>query len=287
LKSEGWLNGTVGLQRWSYRPAPGYSDAFQAALSAAGARVTDGSGLMAEVRKRKSKRELACILEAARLGDIGMRGALDSCAPGATELEVWAAATSAMARAGGELSAIPGMVNSGPKGASLHGLAGRRQLRAGDLVNIDMCGVFNRYHSNLARTISLGQPDAADATMMAKIPSLYRAVAAELKPGTSFRRIVELNEEVARELGIWDDRWWVGGYDLGIAFPPDWVGGSYFSSGEDPGEQVLEPGMVMNHEFNFYLPDGSGIRELIQTLIVTDDDVHFPHSIPVELLVVG
>jgi hypothetical protein len=44
--------------------------------------------------------------------------------------------------------------------------------------------------------------------------------------------------------------------------------------------------MVMNHEWNFYLPGGAGIRELIDTLIVTEDGVEFPHRIPLGLNVV-
>jgi Xaa-Pro dipeptidase len=286
LKAEGWLKGTVGLQRWSYRPAGAYSQVFQAALQAGGAKVTDASWLVGKVRQRKSDRELACVREAARLGDIGMRGAVEAITEGATELEVWAAITAAMARHGGELSAIPGMVNSGPKCASLHGMASRRKLKRGDLVNIDMCGVMNRYHSNLARTISLGEPTPAVRTAMEKVPQHFRTVAEEYKPGMSYREILEINERVATELGIWHDRWWVGGYDLGIAFAPDWVGVTYFSGGEDPGEHTLQPGMVMNHEFNFYLPDGSGIRELIDTMIVTPDKVEFIHRFPVDLTVV-
>jgi len=286
LKAEGWLKGTVGLQRWNYRPARGYSEVFESALVAAGAQVTDASELVARVRQRKSELELTYIREAVRLGDVGMRGATEAITAGATELEVWAAATSAMAHQGGELSAIAGMVNSGPKSASLHGLASRRVLKRGDLVNIDMCGVFNRYHANISRTIALGEPDSATQAALAKIPALYREVTAEYRPGMSFRAIVELNERVARELGIWDDHWWIGGYDLGIAFPPDWVGVSYFSCGEDPGDKTLEPGMVMNHEFNFYLPDGSSIRELIDTMIVTADQVEFPHEFSRDLVIV-
>ena len=286
LKKEGWLDGAVGLQPWSYRPAPGYSEVFRAALEERGARVVDASGLVAKVRQRKSDQELAYVREAARLGDMGMQGAVDAIAAGATELEVWAAATAAMARHGGELSAIPGMVNSGPKNAALHGLASRRTIRRGDLVNIDMCGVSNRYHANLARTIAVGEPSPELREASEKVPALFRAVAAGLKPGMSYRSVLELNEAVARELGIWADRWWVGGYDIGIAFAPDWVGGSYFSAGEDPGEQTLEPGQVMNHEFNFYLPGGWGIRELIDTMIVGTDRVEFVHAFPVDLTVV-
>jgi Xaa-Pro dipeptidase len=286
LKAEGWLSGTAGLQNWRYRPARGYSEVFQAALEASGARVRDATSILSNVRRRKSARELEVAREAARLGDIAMEAARDAIAAGVSELEIWAAMTSAMARDGGELSAIPGMVNSGPKCASLHGVASRRRLAHGDLVNIDMCGVRDRYHSNVLRMFALGEPPPALQEEIAKVPALYRAATAEFRPGMPFREILAIDERIARELGIWEDRWWVGGYDLGIAFAPDWVGDPYFSSGEDPGDKTLDPGTMMNHEFNFYLPDGSGIRGLIDTMIVTEDRVEFPHRFPIDLTVV-
>ncbi len=286
LKGEGWLEGRVGLQRWSYRPNPGYAEVFRSALTAAGATVVDASAIMGGVTRYKSELELDCVREAARIGDAGFRAALGVMAEGVSELEVWAAATSAMAAEGGELSAIPGMVNSGPKAASLHGLAGRRRLERGDIINIDMCGVYNRYHSNLARSSFIGEPPKELRAAMDKPRQVAEAVRAEMKPGMRFREILELDRRFARECGIWEDQWWVGGYDLGIAFPPDWVGYHYFSAEIDPGDQVLEPGMVMNHEWNYYLPGGAGIRELIDTVIVTKDGVEFPHRVPLELQIV-
>jgi len=242
---------------------------------------------MPSVMRLKSPLEMECIRRAARIGDAGFRAAVGAIAEGVTELEVWAAATSAMAALGGELSALPGMVNSGPKNACLHGLAGRRRLRRGDIVNIDMCGVYNRYHCNLARSIYFGDPPDWLRAAMDKPRQLAEAVRARMAPGMTFRELLELDERFAKELGIWQDQWWIGGYGLGLAFPPDWVGFHYFSAELDPGSQALEPGMVMNREWNFYLPNGAGIRELIDTMIVTEEAVEFPHQVPYELVIVG
>jgi len=286
LKKEGWLKGRVGLQLSHWRPSPAYSEVFRAALTAAGATVVDGTSIMPSVTRYKSPLELDCVREAARIGDAGFRAASEAMAEGVTEVEIWAAATSAMAAEGGELGGIPGMVNSGPKAASLHGIASRRRLERGDIINIDMCGVYNRYHCNLARSSYLGEPPAELREAMDKPRQVADAVRADMKPGMRFREILELDRRYASELGIWEDQWWIGGYDLGIAFPPDWVGYHYFSAELDPGDQALEPGMVMNHEWNFYLPGGAGIRELIDTLIVTEDGVEFPHRIPLGLNVV-
>jgi Xaa-Pro aminopeptidase len=162
----------------------------------------------------------------------------------------------------------------------------QRDVPRGDIVNIDMCGVYNRYHSNLARSSFIGEPSKELRDAMDKPRQVADAVRAELKPGTTFREILELTRHAAQEVGIWEDQWWIGGYDLGIAFPPDWVGLHYFSAEIDPGDQALEPGMVMNSEYNFYLPFGAGIRELIDTMIVTEDGVEFPHKVPLELQVV-
>ena len=183
LKKEGWLKGRVGLQLSHWRPNPAYSATFRAAFEAAGATVVDGTPIVQSVSRYKSPLELDCVRLAARIGDAGFRAASAAMAEGVTEIEVWAAATSAMAAEGGELGGIPGMVNSGPKAATLHGVASRRKLRHGDIINIDMCGVYNRYHSNLARSSYLGEPPDDLREAMDKPRQLADAVRAELKPG--------------------------------------------------------------------------------------------------------
>lgn len=287
LKDVGWLRGAIALQPGSYRPNRRYSQEFEATLRRHGATIVDGTDIVAAVRRRKSPLELETIRHAAHIGDAGMRALAAEVREGVTELELWAAATSAMAHAGGELSAIPGMVNSGPKNACLHGYASRRKLQRGDLINVDMCGVVNRYHSNLARCISLGNPSAQTRTAIDTVTHVYYEVRSAMYPGMPIAELLDINEKAARTVGIWENAWWVGGYELGVAFPPDWVGRFAFSAGEDPGGVTLEPGLVMNHEWNFYLPDGAGIRELIDTFIVTEDAIEFPHEVPADLIIAG
>ena len=51
-------------------------------------------------------------------------------------------------------------------------------------------------------------------------------------------------------------------------------------------DDTLEPGFVANHEFNFYLPGGKGIRELIDTFEVTDSEIRWMHGFPKDLVVI-
>ena len=51
-------------------------------------------------------------------------------------------------------------------------------------------------------------------------------------------------------------------------------------------DDTLEPGFVGNHEFNFYLPDCRGIRELIDTFEVTESEIRWLHRFPKDLVVI-
>ena len=286
LKQAGWLDGTVGLEFWSNRPHPAYSRKFSSILESFGAEVVDGSDIVPVVRRIKSDKELEYMRTASMIADIGFDAAVKAMRPGVTELEVFAEANLAMAKAGGENSAITHIIGSGGKSGCLHSLASRRQLKPGDWVNIDICGVFNRYHANIARSISIGEPET-DILEFAKKPErIFHALNDAMYPGMKMKELVSLGIDLARSEGIWEDRWWLGGYELGIAFPPDWVG--YYIYDEDValGDDRLEAGFTGNYEFNFYLPRAKGIREIIDTLMVTENEAGFIQKSPVEVAVV-
>ena len=44
--------------------------------------------------------------------------------------------------------------------------------------------------------------------------------------------------------------WWVGGYSLGIAVPPDWCGSHWLQPRDGLPDRVLEPGIVFNLEIS-------------------------------------
>jgi len=287
LKAAGWLGGNVGLELWSYRPNRGYSELLQMELEREGVRaIVDGSDMVNNARRIKSPQELAYIHEAARITDIGIEAAYRAMKPGVIELDVWAEADYAMAKAGGEHSSIQKMIGSGPKSHALHGLAGRRKLEPGDIINIDLCGVFHRYHSNVARCFSIGEPDAVVREGVDRTNRVFDATFKAMKPGVRVLEFLDAGKAVAEAEGIWRDAWWYGGYELGIGFPPDWVGNFVYDHRSAKADDTLEPGFVGNHEFNFYLPDCRGIRELIDTFEVTDSEVRWLHNFPKDLVVV-
>ena len=286
LKQKGWLRGTVGLEMWSYRPTRGYSEQFQQGLEEAGCKVIDGTDIVGSVRKLKSPQEIAFSRTAAQIGDVGMRAAREYMRPGVTELDVYGEVINAMAKAGGENPSITMPVSSGGKSACMHALASRKKIMPGEIVNIDLCGVYNRYHSNMARTFSMGEPHPDVAKHMEAITGAKAFVADLIKPGLPVKDLLIAIEGYYKEAGIWEDQCWIGGYDLGISFPPDWVGPWYYDVHSDPGDDIFEVGMVCNYEANFYLPQSAGMSMFIDTMAIEENSAEFMQQTPAQLFVI-
>ena len=285
-KARGWLPGRVGLEMWSYRPNRVVSQRFQAALEAVGCEVVDATHIVRRLRKLKSPQELAYTRTAQRIADIGMAAAREVLRPGVTELEVYGEIVRAMTKAGGENPGIPMPVASGVKSACVHALASRRTIMPGDIVNVDVSGVYHRYHANMARCFSMGEPDPEVRAVIEKVYGVVPIVAETIRPNLPVRQLLERVTDYYREVGILQDQWWIGGYELGIAFPPDWVGEFYYDWETDPGDAVFDPGLVVNYEANFYLPQAAGIAMCINTMAFGEEGAAFLQSTPSELTVV-
>ena len=288
LKAEGWLGGTLGLEFQAGRPNRAVSDRFQAAFEAAGARVVDGSAIVREVRWKKSTDEMACLHEAARIAVAGLERAQEVIRPGASELEVQGEVVRALSAAGGEMPAMMIPVLSGAKTNACHAVATRRRMQAGDLVFIDVAGVHKRYHVNAARVFSLGEPRPETRDCAARAIGVMDRVRECLRPNLPVREINEVTRNYYREQGLWESRCWVGGYEMGIAFYPDWVGNFVYDPlAEKNADRDFEPGTAVNYEVQVFLPRHAGCFVAIETFLFGDEEVTLAtEAIPYGLTVI-
>jgi len=287
LKAEGWLSGTVGMELFSYRPNPAISARFRAAFEGAGAAVADGSDILREIRWVKSEQEVAYIEKAGEITDIGLAAARDAIRPGATELDVYGEIIHAMAKAGGENPSITLPVLSGAKANTGHSLSSRRIIREGEPVNVDVSGVYERYHCNAARAFWVGEPPKDILEYHRKSAGVFDVIADMLRPNLPVAELVTKAKAYYEEQGIWSDAGWVGGYELGIGFPPDWVGNYVYEMSDTDTDKVFEPGTCVNFESQFFSPRCSGITYYIDTLLFKADRAYQPVKAPLDLVICG
>ena len=277
LASAGWLDGVVGRERRGVPPDQETGEAVEAGIMAAGCMIEDATALVDRLLHLKSPAEVERIEAAGRVLDIGLTAAVEVIAPGVTELEVWGEMMLAMAKAGGQPAALHELVASGPVFLP-HAISGTRALRRDEIVYLDPCGVVDRYHANAARTVWVGDPPDALAELYRRAAAGFRVFCDQARPGRAVEDVGKAMKAWQQDAGIGQIPSWCGGYDLGLAFPPDWVRPWKFDfDGPEPGK-VFEAGMVTNLECLFG-------TLLVDTIIYAEDGNRVLSTVPRELLV--
>lgn len=279
----------IAMEPWGYSPHGRVMEALEQQLRDGGADVVDESLLVERIRLVKSPLEISVMREAAAIADRAMTAGRDAIAAGVMETEIEAAIVHSMMKQGGGYPGIRTMIGSGPRSGTHHSPPSQRRIKKGDLVFIDFCSSLHRYHVNLNRTFALSAADRRWTDLMRKSAGCVDAVIAEVKPGDDWSKVAKVGDRYLEEKGIKEYIWWAGGYALGIAVPPDWVGSFFAPPREDVPDQPLQPGMVFNYENQFDVwedwPGGSGAA-YIETLLVTPTGLEVLSKLPRDLVIV-
>jgi len=287
--ARGLGRGRIALERWGYAPHATLMERLAQGLRGTGAEVCDGSHFLEEIRLVKTPREIAHMRRAARIADEAMAAARDALRPGIRESELDAILMERMLRAGGGAPAIRNMIGSGPRSGTHHGPATEREVRAGELVFIDFCACVHRYHVNLNRTFSLGPADPRWSELMERAAGCVDAIRAAVRLGEPLSRLQEVADAYVDAAGLRPHVWWIGGYALGIATPPDWCGRHWLAPLHGAPDRSLEPGVVVNFENQFDVRagwSGGNGAAYIETLLVTPDGIEVLSELPRSLVAV-
>jgi len=155
------------------------------------------------------------------------------------------------------------IVASGPNGAKPHHRPGGRSINEGDLVVIDFGALIDGYHSDMTRTLAVGEVDAERRRMLdVVLESQQRGVEA-VRAGRAAAEVDAACREVI------DDAGW------GEAFLHSTGHGVGLDIHEEPrvsgrSTATLVAGHVVTVEPGVYLPGIGGVR-IEDTVLVTDD----------------
>ena len=278
----------IALQPWSYSPHASVIEQLADSLRAAGAEIADGSMLVEQLRLVKSPREVEIVYKAAQMADRAMTAVMSVIRPGVMETEIEAAAMNALMREGAGYPAIRSMIGSGPRSGVHHTAPTHRKLKHGDLMFVDFSAVYFRYHVNINRTFSIGEPDARWKDVMDKSAASVDAVVDAVKPGDPLSKVQRVADDYIDNVGLREHVWFIGGYSTGISAPPDWCGNHWLTPRAGVGDRILEPGMLFNYENQFDVdgwPGGTGAR-YIDSFLVKEDRLEVLSKLPRNIIVV-
>ncbi len=198
--------------------------------------------------------------------------------PGRTEADVAADIADAIVAEGhSEVAFI--IVGSGPHSADPHHGYSERELRAGDVVVVDIGGVYEPgYNSDSTRTYSIGEPTPDVAQKYSVLQRAQRAAFEAVRPGVTAEGVDAAARDVLAREGLAEFFVHRTGHGIGLAVheEPYIVAGNHLP---------LAAGMAFSIEPGIYFPGSWGAR-VEDIVVVTEDGASAVNHRPHELVVV-
>lgn len=272
----------------------------------AGSSIDDISADVKRLRAVKSAWEIACVRAAAAQADAAFARVREMLAPGVTELDLSVEVESLVRRLGhdghvrlrkpgswlhilyvsaGESAATPSCFDGPVGSAGLHPWssgAGRRALREGETVMVDIVTNHLGYHADDARVFAIGDPSAEVLAAHEWCRAAMRDLESRLVPGAAFRdvydtcsRIFAARGEPEGFMGYGENRVRFFGHGVGLELDEWPVIAPNFDG-------VVEPGMVIAIEPKALSPT-LGPAGIENTCVVTESGLVSLCSAPEEL----
>ncbi len=124
-----------------------------------------------------------------------------SVAPGTTTAELDSIAAEEIKRLGARSASrgykgYPGEICVSVNEEVVHGIPGRRRIRAGDIVSIDVVVLLNGFHGDVARTVMVG---VSDPDLMRLVETTERALYAAIEAARAGNRLSDISHAIERE----------------------------------------------------------------------------------------
>ena len=182
---------------------------------------------------------------------------------GPTEVEFALELDTAMRRLGAEDVSFETIVATGANGAKPHHRPSRDRIAEGDLVVVDFGALVDGYHSDMTRTLAVGEITDERARMLEVVLESQDAGVQAVRAGVSAVSVDEVCRSVIDDAGLGDAFLHSTGHGVGLDIH------------EEPrvsarSAATLVTGHVVTVEPGVYLPELGGVR-IEDTVLVTDD----------------
>ncbi len=236
------------------------------------AEVHPSRGVVEEYRKVKDGDEIAALTRAAAAGDAAFNRLEDLVRSAPTEGELGLGLIEAMREAGGEAAGWPPIVAVGANAARPHHRSGEGDVDGSGLLLLDYGCVVDGYHSDMTRTVWLGdRADAEMAQVHAAVLESNEAGIAAVAAGVRAHDVDEACRAVLRSHGYEEYFVHSTGHGVGLEIHEA-------PSVKRNSEDVLEPGNVVTIEPGVYLPGRGGVRIEDMVLVTESGGEVLTHS---------
>lgn len=272
---------TIGVEMDNYYFTAAAYESLKKGLP--NAKFVKGDLLVSWVRIIKSNKEIELIKKAGKIVEKAMQAAIDTLNPGVRQCDVAAAIMHAQVTGteefGGDYASIVPLMPAGEMAGAPHLTWTDERYPDNMVVAVEIAGCHQRYHSPMARTVSIGKPsDKVIRTAEATVEGLNAALAT-VKPGVALEEVELAWRKTVAKYGIEKES--RIGYSMGLNYPPDW--GEHTASIRPGDKTILQPNMTFHCIPGMYYDDfGVSISE---AFVVTENGCETFANFPRKLFV--
>lgn len=229
------------------------------------------------IRSVKIFSEIECIKKAQSIAEEAFDHILSFIRPGVTEKRIALEFDFYMLSHGAEALSFETIVVTGKKTSMPHGVPDDTVVENGDFITMDFGAVYKGYHSDMTRTVAVGEVSAEQRKIYEIVLSAQKASLGILKEGLSCKEADKAARDIITNAGYGDYFGHGTGHGVGIEI--------HEAPNLSPrSDAVLQAGNVVTVEPGIYIPDKFGVR-IEDMALITEDGYENLTNTPKELII--
>lgn len=209
--------------------------------------------LINALRRTKTEAEKNKILAAQSIAEKTFDHILSFIKEGVTEREIALTLDFFMLRSGAECVSFETIAVSGKNSSMPHGVPSDKKIEKGDFITMDYGAVVDGYHSDMTRTVAVGEISSKQAEVYETVLAAQKKSLESLRAGVTCRDADAAARDIIKNAGYGDFFGHGTGHGVGIEIH------------EEPrvspkSESILQIGDVVTVEPGIYLPGEFGVR---------------------------
>lgn len=211
------------------------------------------SRILYDLRTVKSPEELLAVRRAQRIAEEALEKLLEMLRPGMTEREIALELDFFMRKNGAEDLSFETIALTGSHTSMPHGVPDDRQVQSGDFVLMDFGAVYDGFHSDMTRTVCLGNPSDEMREVYSVVKSAQESALSAAKAGISGHDLDAAARTIIRNAGYGEYFGHSLGHGVGMEIHEFPVASEHVSD-------ILPEGSIVTVEPGIYLPGKFGVR---------------------------
>lgn len=220
-----------------------------------------------EIRTVKNEIEVAKIVKAQRIAEMAFDYILDFISTDKTEKEVALELEYFMLKNGADGLSFETICVSGKNSSLPHGVPTDKKIENGDFITMDYGATTEFYHSDMTRTVAVGEVSSKQAEVYETVLKAQKAGLEAIKAGVDCKAVDAVSRKIIADTGYGEYFGHGLGHGVGVEIHE-------LPTLNPSSKAVLEAGHIVTVEPGIYLPGQFGVRIEDMALVTADGCVN-------------